>query len=169
MKNVESSIQTCHCFLKPVSFSRNELLSFHEILDDCQTRRFLPELHEMIQITGSLQNMLMLLDDTPEHNNSFLRGIYQDGELIGFISLIDLHYKPTLIYAMHPESRNLGFMTECVRTFIRSTIDSGLYYRIFSETYKHNLRSYNILISCGFEQIGYDEEKYYLRIDLQKN
>lgn len=90
-----------------------------------------------------------------------LWGIRQESLLIGFIGIIGIPDYPSLFYAMHPNYRGKGIMTECVAETVEwfHTIHPTL--PLHTEVYKGNIHSIHLLQKNNFTQFNEDEQKYY--------
>ena len=95
-----------------------------------------------------------------------LWGIRQESLLIGFIGIIGIFDYPSLFYAMHPNYRGKGIMTECVAEAVEwfHTIHPTL--SLHTEVYKGNIPSIQLLQRNNFTQFNENEQKIFLKVEL---
>lgn len=152
-------LQTVRCTLTAVTPADIPVL--REILDDVDTRRFLPELCQEFQTAESLQQLVNTFDHYLHQNEGFLWGIKKDDTLIGFIGIMDIPDNPTLFYATHPAYRNYGYMKEDIAVVMHYVAEEKACCRLETEVYHNNVISQKILKDLGFQQSKKNECKDY--------
>ncbi len=163
------SVPTLHsdrCSLTVVT--QSDIPVLHQILEDSETKRFLPELCNEFQISDSLQQFVESFDKYLSQNEGVLWGIRINDTLIGFIALMDITTNPTLFYAIHPSYRNNGYMKECIIATIRFVNEAKLCQIIQSEVYCDNVISARLLTNLNFKIYKQSGNKDYFVIYLDE-
>lgn len=141
--------------------SEDELGILKEIFDDADTRRFLPELYELIDSPDGLQNFVTTFDNYTQNDEGYLWGIKHSDEFVGFVAVMDLSDAPALFYATHPNHRSKGYMKEAL-CVILEYLSSKAIRTISTDVYKENKISINILQQLGFCVCKEDDKKVYI-------
>lgn len=157
-------IETPRCVLNCIT--EKDVAVLEEIFRDIHTRKFLPEIYELIDTPNDVQRFFSVFEHYFTINEGFLWGIYKNKTLLGFVAIMDLSSSPALFYAMHPDYRQRGFMKEAIEAVIGFVCSNNLCCSLQSEVYKENLISINLLQSVGFDVMEADGQKFYLRKDL---
>ena len=155
---------TARCILTAVT--QVDIPMLREILDDADTKRFLPELCEEFQTKESLQQFIISFDNYLAHDEGILWGIrlHLNPTLIGFIAIMDMPDNPTLFYAMHPLSRSCGYMKESLAAVIQNKQASGTCQTLQTEVYNNNVISTKLLIGLGCRIHKRDKRKIYYNL-----
>ena len=143
------TLHTERCTLSEIT--QCDIPVLRQILDDAETKRFLPELCEEFSTTESLQQFIASFDKYLFHDEGILWGIRKEDMLIGFIAIMDISSNPTLFYAMHPDCRNQGCAKESVSGVIKHIKVIFPNLKLKTEVYNDNQASISILQSCGFK------------------
>lgn len=157
-------LRTSRCLQTPVT--QMDIPILRQILDDADTRCFLPELCDAFQTTESLMQFITSFDKYFVQGEGFLWSIRKDDVLIGFIAIMDVSYNPILFYAMHPDFRNCGYMNECLTEVMQYIYRNNICKSINTEVYKENLFSQQLLARMGFMLYKKDSLKVYYRKTL---
>lgn len=152
-------IMTRHSVLTRIS--EDELGILKEIFDDADTRRFLPELYELIDSPDGLQNFVTTFDNYTQNDEGYLWGVKHSDEFVGFIAVMDLSDSPALFYATHPNHRSKGYMKEALCAILEY-LSSKAIRTISTDVYKENNISINILQQLGFCVCKEDDKKAYM-------
>lgn len=153
-------LNTARCVLSAVTPADIPIL--RQILDDADTRRFLPELCEVFQTEESLKQFIYSFDSYLQQDEGILWGIRKEDTFIGFIAIMDIPDNPTLFYAMHPANRNQGLMKESLKVVIDYVREKNLFYKLQTEVYWDNNASIALLKDVGFTHQGKIEHKQLL-------
>ena len=141
-----------------------EIPALIEIFEDTQTRRFLPEIYELIDIPDGVRTFISTFEHYLDNDQGVLWGIYKNEVVIGFVAVMDLHEHPTLFYAMHPKMRSQGYMKASVSYIIDFLRKNRCCQMISTDVHKDNYVSQNILKNLGFVIQEEDEIKSYGRL-----
>lgn len=144
-------IQTHRCSLSAVS--RNDIPVLLQIINDAETRRFMPDLCEVFHTPESLNAFINSFGQYLLHNQGVLWGIRVQDKLIGFIGVMDIPDNATLFYAVHPDYRKHGYLKEALAVVIRFINDSNLCPSIHSEVFADNYISQKILTELGVSYV----------------
>ena len=162
--NVFQRIFTLRCILDIIT--EEECSTLKEIFEDTQTKRFLPEIYELIDKPDGVQTFISVFNQYHDNDQGVLLGIYKNDALLGFVAVMDLPENPTLFYATHPEMRSQGYMKESVSYVIDYLRKMQCCQHISTDTYKENYASLNILKGLGFMIHKEDEKKIYMSKSL---
>lgn len=163
--NMFPRIFTLRCILDSITGGEYSILE--EIFEDPQTKRFLPEIYELIDKPDGVQTFISVFDHYHDNDQGILWGIYNNEALLGFVAVMDLPENPTLFYAMHSKARSRGYMKESVSYIIDYLRKNQLYAKqIYSDVYKDNYASMNILKDLGFVIHTEDDKKIYMSLSL---
>ena len=160
--NTVPQLHTDRCTLSAVTQSDIPVLL--QIMDDAETRRFLPELFEEFHTAESLQQFVASFGKYMTHDEGVLWGIRKDDTLIGFIAIMDISTNPSLFYAMHPNYRNQGYAKETVSEVVRYFKEKHPNLNLHTEVYNDNHASIAILQSSGFIVSAKENEKIMLTL-----
>lgn len=158
------TLQSEHCTLNEIE--RNDIAALRTIFSDAYTQRYLPDLCDIAQTDDGIQQILKSFHTYLSKNKGILWGIRQKTYLIGFIGIIGIPDYPSLFYAMHPNHRGKGIMTECVAEAVEwfHTIHPTL--SLHTEVYKGNIPSIQLLQRNNFTQFNKNEQKIFLKVEL---
>lgn len=148
--------------LTPVQDS--DVLLMTEIFKDEETKRYLPELTEVICEEDDVRFFLNNITTLQTSGGAVLWGIRQNSVLIGFIGIIGILDYPSLFYAMHPNYRGKGIMTECVAEAVEWFHTFHPTLPLHTEVYKGNIHSIHLLQKNNFTQFNEDEQKIFLKV-----
>lgn len=150
-------MHTNRCCL--MAIGAEQLPAMHQVMVDADSQRFLPELYDLIKTDEGMQQMLRSFDCYLANGEGFLWGIYAGDSLIGFIAAMDCTSQPILFYAMHPEYRRKGFMSECLPLVVDYLYLTGICQSLQTEVYNDNLASRRLLSALGFVAVESDDAK----------
>lgn len=149
-----------HSVLTRISESELDILK--EIFDDADTRRFLPELYELLDYPDGLQNFIATFVYYSQNDEGYLWGIKHSDEFVGFIAVMDLSDAPALFYATHPNHRSKGYMKDALQSVLGYLSNQKAVRTISTDVYKGNNISINILQQLGFCVCREDDKKVYM-------
>lgn len=157
------TLQSEHCMLNEIE--ENDISALRTIFSDADTLRYLPYLCDIAQTDDDIKQILMSFRTYLSKNEGILWGIRQKTYLIGFIGIIGIPDYPSLFYAMHPNYRGKGIMTECVAEAVEwfHTIHPTL--PLHTEVYKGNIPSIHLLQKNNFTQFNEDEQKIFMKVE----
>ena len=135
-------INTRHSALARISESELDILK--EIFDDADTRRFLPELYDLLDYPDGLQNFIATFVYYSQNDEGYLWGIKHSAEFVGFIAVMDLSDDPALFYATHPNHRFRGYMKDALQSVLGYLSNQKAVRTISTDVYKGNNISINI-------------------------
>lgn len=158
--NTIPKIITRHSVLTCIS--ENELCLLKEIFDDADTKRFLPELYELLDSHDGLQNFVATFDNYTQNGEGYLWGIKHSDESVGFVAVMDLSDAPVLFYAMHPNHRSKGYMKDALQCVLGYLSNQKAVRTISTDVYKENSISIAILQQLGFCVCNEDDKKTYM-------
>lgn len=147
--------------------SEDDMSILREIFDDVETRRFLPELYELLDVPTGLQKFDSTFELYAQNGEGYLWGIKHNYELVGFVAVMDLSYIPTLFYAAHPKYRSHGYMKDALQSVLGYLSNQKVARTISTDVYKENNKSINILQQLGFCVCREDDKKVYMSKTLQ--
>ena len=153
-------IKSRHSALARISESELDILK--EIFDDADTRRFLPELYELLDYPDGLQNFIATFVYYSQNDEGYLWGIKHNGVLIGFVAVMDLSYVPAIFYAMHPAYRSQGFMKDAISAVLDYLEKYTQCHNVSTDVYKENSVSIHILKQLGYSVCKEDDDKVYM-------
>ena len=142
--------------------SEDALGILKEIFDDADTRRFLPELYELLDSSNGIQKFVSTFDLYTQNDEGYLWGIKHSDEFVGFIAVMDLSDIPVLFYATHPNHRSRGYMKDALQSVLGHLSNQKAVRTISTDVYKENNISINILQQLGFCVCREDDKKVYL-------
>lgn len=152
-------INTRHSVLTRIS--ENDLSVLQEIFDDVKTKRFLPELYELINTPNGIFKFVSTFELYAQNGEGYLWGIKHRNELVGFVAVMDLLDAPALFYAMHPNHRLYGYMKDALQGVL-DCLSSKTIRTISTDVYKENSISTTILQQLGFCVCKEDDKKVYM-------
>ena len=158
--SVIPNVSTKHSLLTHVS--EEDMNTLREIFEDVETKRFLPELYELLDAPAGLQKFVSTFELYSQNGEGYLWGIYCDDTLLGFVAVIDLSYNPSLFYATHPAYRSHGYMKGAISAVLDYIGKRSLCHNISTDVYKANSTSIHILQQLGFSVYKEDCDKVYL-------
>lgn len=160
MMNSMPDISTRYSLL--TRLSEDDMCIFKEILDDARTRRFIPELYELLDAPNGLQEFVTIFEQYAQSGEGYLWGIKNNKELVGFVAVMDLSDTPILFYAMHPNHRSCGYMKDALHSVIEYLCNHIAIRTVSTEVYKENSISATLLQQLGFCVCSEDDDKVYL-------
>ena len=152
-------INTRHSVLTRIS--EDELCLLKEIFDDAETKRFLPELYELLDSPNGIFKFVSTFELYAQNGEGYLWGIKHRNELVGFVAVMDLLDAPALFYAMHPNHRLYGYMKDALQGVL-DCLSSKTIRTISTDVYKENSISTTILQQLGFCVCKKDDKKVYM-------
>lgn len=132
----------------------NDCLKLTEIINDKETSLFLPELIEICNAPEGVRNMVNTFKKYKNQGEGYLWGLRLDKTLIGFVGVIDLSYKPSIFYALHPKARHKGYMQESILAIMNYLFNNNMCNLLSTEVKAINLPSRKLLEKVGFVRIG---------------
>lgn len=156
-------LKSLRCVLSCIT--EDDIPVLRQIFDDEQTRMFLSELRSLVRTNEGIRQMLSSFDVFLSQDEGMIWGDKLCDVMIGFVAVMDLSCKPTIVFAMHPDYRLKGYMEECVGAVVQYLLDSNLCRYIQTEVNKGNAASIRLLESTGFKVLTQDKNKVYLRMD----
>lgn len=142
--------------------SEDALGILRDIFDDADTRRFLPELYELLDSYNGIQKFVSTFDLYTQNDEGYLWGIKNSDEFVGFIAVMDLSDDPALFYATHPNHRSRGYMKDALQSVLGYLSNQKTVRTISTDVYKENNISINILQQLGFCVCREDDKKVYM-------
>ena len=142
--------------------SENELGILNEIFEDIETRRFLPELYELLDYSNGIQKFVSTFDLYAQYDEGYLWGIKHCDELIAFVAVMDLSDIPVLFYATHPNHRSRGYMKDALQSVLGYLSNQKAVRTISTDVYKENSISIALLQQLGFCVCKEDDKKVYM-------
>lgn len=142
--------------------SEDKLGILKELFDDADTRRFLPELYELLDSPDGLQNFIATFVYYSQNDEGYLWEIKHSAEFVGFIAVMDLSDDPALFYATHPNHRFRGYMKDALQSVLGYLSNQKAVRTISTDVYKGNNISINILQQLGFCVCREDDKKVYM-------
>lgn len=153
-------INARHSVLTRISEDALGLLK--EIFDDADTRRFLPELYELLDSSNGIQKFVSTFDLYTQNDEGYLWGIKHYDELVAFVAVMDLSDIPVLFYATHPNHRSKGYMKDALCGVIDYLSYKRTIRTISTDVYKENSISIALLQQLGFCVCKEDDKKVYM-------
>lgn len=142
--------------------SEDALGILKDIFDDADTRRFLPELYELLDSFDGFRNFVTTFDYYTQNDEGYLWGVKQSGKLVGFVAVMDLSDIPALFYATHPNHRSRGYMKDALQSVLGYLSNQKAVRTISTDIYKNNSISINLLQQLGFCVCREDDKKVYM-------
>lgn len=142
--------------------SEDALGILKEIFDDADTRRFLPELYELLDSSNGIQKFVSTFDLYTQNDEGYLWGVKHCDELVAFVAVMDLSDIPVLFYATYPNHRSRGYMKDALCGVIDYLSYKRTIRTISTDVYKGNNISINILQQLGFCVCKEDDKKVYM-------
>lgn len=142
--------------------SESELDILKEIFDDADTRRFLPELYELLDYPDGLQNFIATFVYYSQNDEGYLWGVKHCDELVAFVAVMDLSDIPVLFYATHPNHRSRGYMKDALQSVLGYLSNQKAVRTISTDVYKENSISIALLQQLGFCVCNEDDKKTYM-------
>ena len=158
-------LQTQRCVLNRIT--DNDIPVMRQIFDDEMTRKYLPELMDIVSSGMGINQMLSSFDTYLALDEGMIWAIRLDKVMIGFVAVMDLSTNPTIFYATHPNHRSQGYTKECVDAVLQYIFGHYSCQYMLSEVYKENTISMQVLSSVGFRITKKDRRKYYMRKDAE--
>ena len=163
MKNF-TEIITERCVLTHITC--DEIKALRDIFNDPVTREFLPEIYPLVDSHNGISQFIKTFEHYFNCEDGILLGVRFNGDIIGFVAIIDMQQMPSLFYAMHPNYRQCGYMFEALDGVMCYLRNGGYCSRISTEIYKNNTTSLKLLGKLSF-QLGHENlEKYWLHRDI---
>lgn len=158
--SVQREMKAGRCMLSRMG--KDDVGVLKEIFANAETRRYLPELYTLIVADDGIAGFIYAFESLAEKDEGCLWGIRCDDCLVGFVAIMDLSFEPSLFYAMHPDSRQRGYMKEAIAAVVGYLRRERLWRSVSTEVYKENVISVNILQQMGFVACREDGDKVYL-------
>lgn len=142
--------------------SEDALGILKEIFEDAETKRFLPELYEILDTPDGLHRFTSTFDLYAQNDEGYLWGIKHNSEIVGFVVVMDISCDTTLFYAMHPNYRSCGYMKDSLENVLDYLSNHKVVRTISTDIYKNNSISINLLQQLGFCVCREDDKKVYM-------
>lgn len=108
-----------------------------------------------------LERMLHKLDGYSHSKEHYVRGIYLNNELIGFVNDVEIVDGTIEIgYLIHPSQKGRGYATEAVGAVISDLFSRG-YKEVLAAAFEHNTASFRVMQKCGMEKIQRCDTVFY--------
>lgn len=140
----------------------NDVPQMTEIFKDEETKRYLPELTEAIREEDDVLFFLNNVRMSESTGEVILWGIRQESLLIGFIGIIGIPDYPSLFYAIHPNYRDKGIMSESVAEAVEWFHTNHPVLPLHTEVYKDNTPSFHLLQRNCFTKSNENEQKVFM-------
>ncbi len=137
-------MQTERLTLKPFCKEDAEALAAMLVHEDIRATYMIPELSTE-EKKQRLVNRFFALSHDETH---FVRGIYLDGTLIGFVNDVEMGEVMELGYVIHPAHWNRGYATEMLRAIIDHLEDMGVSC-LKTGAFSENGASIRVMEKCG--------------------
>lgn len=143
----------------PTLISRNCVLSFigeedwkilHEIMKNDGVKQFLPDFYDIIKLKEDFLSVMSSFAVLCDKDESIIWGIYLNGNLVGFIGLLDIPQNTTIFYSVDKKFRCKGLAKESVSAVIDYIKKKNLSNNIYSEVFEDNVASIAVLKYNGF-------------------
>ncbi len=96
-----------------------------------------------------------------QKEDRYIRGIYRDGQLIGFLNDVEITGGCIeLGYVIHPEYWGQGYMTEALRLAISDLFRLG-YRQVVCGAFRENIASIRVMEKAGMEKLAKTDEIEY--------
>lgn len=158
--NLFPEINTRHSTLTRISEDKLGILK--EIFEDVETRRFLPELYELLDSSNGIQKFVSTFELYTQNDEGYLWGVKHYDELVAFVAVMDISDIPILFYATHPNHRTRGYMKDALQNVLVYLSNQKAVRMISTDVYKENNISINILQQLGFCVCREDDKKVYM-------
>ena len=142
--------------------SEYDMSILKDIFDDAETKRFLPELYELLDVPDGIHKFVSTFELYAQNDEGYLWGIKHNGVLIGFVAVMDLSYVPAIFYAMHPAYRSQGFMKDAISAVLDYLEKYTQCHNVSTDVYKENSVSIHILKQLGYSVCKEDDDKVYM-------
>ena len=142
--------------------SEDALGILKEIFEDAETKRFLPELYEILDTPDGHHRFTSTFDLYAQNDEGYLWGIKHNSEIVGFVAVMDISSDTTLFYAMHPNYRSCGYMKDALENVLDYLSNHKVVRTISTDIYKNNSISINLLQQLGFCVCREDDKKVYM-------
>lgn len=156
------ALHTQRCVMSRIT--AEEIPVLRQIFSDELTLKYLSELRSFVDTNEGIKRILASFDTLLKQEEGMILGIRLAEKLIGFVAFIDLSFKPTVFYAIHPSYRSKGYMKECLSQSVQYVLNSGMCSCVQTEVHNDNVTSIWILQSVGFKILKKDNEKMYLQM-----
>ena len=145
--------------LKLTEVTDKDCLKLTEIINDKETNIFLSELIGICDAPKGVQNLVNTFKKYQNQGEGYLWGLRLDKALIGFVGVIDLSYKPSIFYALHPKARHKGYMQESVLAIMNYLFRNNVCNQLSTEVKCGNTSSIKLLEKVGFVKLESSREK----------
>ncbi len=109
----------------------------------------------------SLEKMVTVFLERSCSEAHFIRGIYSDGALIGFVNDVEIDQGCIeLGYVIHPIHWGKGFATEMLHAVIPVLLGKG-YFGVKTGAFCENIASIRVMEKCGMQKCPYQERIEY--------
>lgn len=154
-------LKTPRCIMNGIE--KRDMPFLYQIFNDPLTKKYLPEIYELINEEEKIQHMVASFDSYLKVDEGVLWAVRIANCLIGFVAVMDISDNPTIIYAMHPNSRRHGYMKESVSCVIDYLFNHQICHCLQTEVYEENTASINILLNNKFHIVKKDRNKIFLK------
>lgn len=158
--NYTPNIRSKYSLLTRISEDDMDIL--REVFEDVETRRFLAELYSLLDASSGLKEFVSIFDLYAQNGDGYLWGIKHNNKLVGFIAVMDISCEATVFYAMHPNFRSYGYMSDALQSILEYLGNQKTVRTMSTEVYKENDISINLLQQLNFCVCQEDDKKVYM-------
>ena len=143
-------IQTERLLIQPLSDAdENEILTIFRD-ENVQKTYMLPD----FQSEEAMKNLFLRLVALSRAENHFVRGIYLENTLIGFLNDADMRGNTIeLGYVITPKHWGKGYMTEALSAVLEYLLQNG-YDEVRTGAFAENLASVRVMEKCGMTKMN---------------
>lgn len=113
-------------------------------------KQFLPDFYDIIKLKEDFLSVMSSFAVLCDKDESIIWGIYLNGNLVGFIGLLDIPQNTTIFYSVDKKFRCKGLAKESVSAVIDYIKKKNLSNNIYSEVFEDNVASIAVLKYNGF-------------------
>lgn len=123
-----------------------------QVVTDDETRKQIDAFREIHNFREAL-SFIEKFQLAEKKSRASLWGIYETNEklFMGLIGIVDLQDEPSIFYALLPDYRHEGIVTECVRWLTDFLHDECSKEVVMTEVHEDNVSSKNVLLRCGYK------------------
>lgn len=150
------------CVLSPIK--KDDLDDLYQIMIEEDVKKYLPEFYEIIESKEDFISVMNSFAILWEKREAIIWGIYHRKKLVGFIGILDIPEKPTILYTIDKAYRGIGIAKDAVARVICYLEESDAMTKLFSEVFEDNYASIAVLKFNGFAETGRTENNKILFI-----
>lgn len=141
-------LKTPRLEIKPFSEEDRERLSELLLCEDIKKTYMIPDFATDEELSRMLDSFLRL----SRADGRFVRGIYADGVLVGFVNDVEIiDGRIELGYVIHPAHWGEGYATEMLRAAIDEMLAQGLS-TVRAGAFSENPASMRVMEKCGMQR-----------------